>query len=170
MIGVGTIRFAVYEDDVEFLGVSNVQLPEKVQKVITINGTGTNGDVEIPIMGNYEPMTLTMTFPTYTESVAALREPRIHHIDLRSAQQNEDPVNGTNPVTSVKHVFAGVPKSVSGGTIAQSSSAEVTIAFSVRYWGMFVNGKKVDEIDQLSGVDIVNGINSSDPVQKALGK
>lgn len=170
MFEVGTIDYSVYEDATEFVGIANVQLPEKVQKSITMNGSGIGGDVEVPIRGSYDAMTLTISFRTFSEKVAALREPRRHQIELRIAQQSEDPINGTTPVNAVKHVFIGVPKSASGGTVAPASAADCNVTFSVRYWATYVDGKKVDEIDQLNRVDIVNGIDSNDPVRKALGK
>lgn len=170
MYEVGTIDFAVYEDSTEFVGMANVQLPDKNQKVITMNGAGIGGDVEVPMAGHYDAMTLTLAFRTYTEKLATLREHRRHQIELRVAQQNEDPVSGTLMVDTVKHVFVVVPKSAAGGTVAPAAAGDGNIVFSVRYWATYINGKKVDEVDQLNRVDIVNGIDYNAPIRKALGK
>jgi len=170
MYEVGTIDFAVYEDSVEFIGMANVQLPDKNQKVITMNGAGIGGDVEVPMAGHYDAMTLTLAFRTYTAKLATLREHRRHQIELRVAQQNEDPVSGSLTVDAVKHVFVVVPKATSGGTVAPAASGDGNITFSVRYWATYINGTKVDEIDQLNRVDVVNGVDYNAPVRKALGK
>ena len=170
MFEVGTIDFAVYEDNDEFVGIASVTLPDKNQKVIPINGAGIGGDVEVPINGHYDAMTLTMAFKNYSPRVARLREHRRHNIELRIAQQNEDRIAGQLVQDAVKHVFVVVPKSASGGTVAPASPGDMNVAFSVRYWATFVNGTKVDELDPLNRVDIVNGIDYNAPVRRALGK
>jgi P2 family phage contractile tail tube protein len=170
MYDIGTVDYAVYEDGDEFLGIASVTLPDKNSKVATINGAGIGGDVEIPMVGHYDAMTLSLTFRTYTARTARLRERRRHQIELRIAQQDEDPVSGTIPITDVKHVFICVPKSASGGEIAPAAPGNISVVFSVRYWATYIKGKKVDEIDQLNRVDIINGIDYNADVRKALGK
>ena len=170
MFEVGTIDFAVYEDADEFVGMASVKLPDKIQKVITMNGAGIGGDVEVPVNGHYDAMTLEMTFRNYSPRVARLREHRRHNIELRVAQQNEDRIAGQVVTDAVKHVFVGIPKSATGGTVAPATAGDMTVAYSVRYWATFVNGTKVDELDQLNRIDIVNGIDYDAPVRKALGK
>lgn len=170
MYGVGTIDFAVYEDAVEFIGKASVQLPDKNQKVIVINGAGIGGDIEVPIVGHYDAMTMTLAFRAYDEKVARLREHRRHNLELRIAQQAEDPVSGTLVTVPIKHVIVVIPKSASGGTIAPATSGDCNLTFSVRYWATYIDGKKVDELDPLNRIDIVNGIDYNEPVRRALGK
>ena len=170
MFEVGTIDFAVYEDNDEFVGMASVKLPDKNQKVVTMNGAGIGGDVEVPVNGHYDAMTLEMNFRNYSPRVARLREHRRHNLELRVAQQNEDRVAGQVVTDAVKHVFVAIPKSASGGTVAPATPGDMAIVFSVRYWATFVNGQKLDEIDQLNRVDIINGIDYDAPVRKALGK
>lgn len=170
MFEVGTIDFAVYEDAEEFVGMASVKLPDKNQKTITINGAGIGGDVEVPVNGHYDAMTLEMEFHNYSARVARLREHRRHNIELRVAQQNEDRVKGQIVQEAVKHVFAVIPKSASGGNVAPATASNTKVAFSVRYWAIYVDGQLVDEIDQLNRVDIINGIDYDAPVRKALGK
>ncbi len=170
MFEVGTIDFAVYEDSDEFLGIASAKLLDKNQKVISMNGAGIGGDVEVPIVGHYDAMTLELVFRNYSHRVARLRQHEIHTLELRVAQQNEDRVKGQIVTDAVKHVFRVVPKSASGGNIAPASPSDTTLVFSVRYWATYINGKLVDEIDQLNRVDVVNGIDYDAPVRRALGK
>jgi hypothetical protein len=167
---VGTIDFAVYEDSTEFLGMASVKLPDKNQKVVNMEGAGIGGTVEVPVNGHYDAMTLTMNFRNYSQRVARLREHRRHTIELRIAQQNEDPVSGQIVTDAVKHVFVIVPKSSAGGDVAGATPSNTNVVASVRYWATFINGLKVDEIDQLNRIDIVNGIDYNAPVRAALGK
>jgi P2 family phage contractile tail tube protein len=170
MFEVGTIDFAVYEGGDEFLGIASVTLPEKNQKVITMSGASIGGDVDVPIAGHYDAMTMTMAFRTYTERAARLREHRRHQIELRVAEQNEDPVSGELNTTAIKHVLVLVPKSASGGEVAPAAPGNVSLTFSVRYWATYVEGRKVDEIDQFNRIDVINGVDYDAPVRRALGK
>ena len=170
IIDIGTIDFAVYEDSTEFIGIANTVLPDKNQKVITLNGAGIGGDIEVPINGHYDAMTMTLKFQSYTPRMASLREHRIHILEVRVAQQSEDRVAGQVVTEGVKHVFKAIPKSASGGTVAPASPSDTTISFSVRYWATFFNGKLLEEFDPLNRKDIINGIDYDEPVRRALGK
>jgi len=170
MFDVGTIDFAVYEDSTEFVGMASAKLPNKNQKVVTLNGAGIGGDVEVPVPGQYDALLLELSFRAYTPRVASLREPRVHIIELRVAQQNEDRVAGQVVQEGVKHVFKVIPKGVTGGTIAPASASDTTISFSVRYWGTYFNGKLIEELDPLNHIDVINGVDYAASVRAALGK
>jgi len=170
MYEVGTIDFAVYEDKTEFIGIANLKLPDKNQKTITMNGSGISGDVDIPVNGHYDSMALEMSFRAYSAKVAKLREQRRHKIECHICQQNEDPQQGQIIPDAVKHVFVVIPKGASGGTVAPASPMDTTVTFSVLYWAIYINGKKVDELDPLNRVEIISGIDYGAAVRKALGK
>ncbi len=166
---VGTIDFRVYEDANNYLGMASVKLPDRNQKVITLNGAGIGGDVEVPVNGNYDAMTMDMVFQNYSQKVATLREHRRHNIELRTADQVEDKLKGEIVTVPVKHVMIVVPKSASGGEIKTASQANTTVTVSVRYWATYINGEKVDELDPLNRIDIINGTDYDAPVRAALG-
>ena len=166
---VGTIDFRVYDDHEEFVGIASVTLPDKNQKTITLSGASIGGDVEIPVRGHYDAMTLTLAFANFSERVARLREPRLHMLTLRIAQQGEDSVAGKIVVDADKHVFKCVPKSKTGGEVAPAQARNSNVQMSVRYWATFFNGRLVDEIDQLNRIDVVNGVDYNEPVRRALG-
>jgi P2 family phage contractile tail tube protein len=170
MYDVGTIDFAVYEDADEFLGIANAPLPSINSKVITINGAGILGDVDVPVLAHLDAMETSLAFRNYTTRLARLHEYRRHVLELRVAQQAENPALGALVTDTVKYVMGVVPKSVSGGTVTPATPLDSTIAFSVRYLAMYVNGEKVTEIDQLNGIYIINGIDYYSDVRKALGK
>ena len=169
MFNVGTIDFKVYEDGNAFIGVASTVLPNKTQKTLKVNGAGLGGDIDVPISGQYEAMEMTLNFRAYNESVAKLREPRRHTIDLRLAEQYEDPVTGTMKVVKIKHIMVVVPKSSSGGTVAPASGNETNVVVSVRYWATFVDGVMTEEFDPVNGKNMINGIDFGAPIRTALG-
>ena len=164
------INFAVYEDGVEYVGMATATLPNLSAIVQTLSGAGIAGNVEVPVLGHYDVMSLTLNFRTTTEQSVRLSEPRRHNIDLRAAQQIEDTVAGKVKVQSVKHILVVVPKTDTGGSIAPASPTNGSGEYSVRYWATYIDGSKVREIDPLNFICEVNGVDYLDDVRKAIGK
>ena len=164
------INFAVYEDSVEYVGMAGVTLPNLAAIVQTLSGAGISGNVEVPVLGHYDVMSLTLNFRTTTEHSVRLSEPRRHNIDLRMAQQIEDTVAGEVKVQSIKHVLVVVPKTDTGGTVAPAAPTNGSGEYSVRYWATYIDGAKVREIDPLNFICEVNGVDYMADVRKAIGK
>ena len=164
------INFAVYEDSVEYVGMAGVTLPNLAAIVQTLSGAGIAGNVEVPVLGHYDVMSLTLNFRTTTEHSVRLSEPRRHNNDLRMAQQIEDTVAGEVKVQSIKHVLVVVPKTDTGGTIAPAAPTNGSGEYSVRYWATYIDGAKVREIDPLNFICEVNGVDYLADVRKAIGK
>ena len=164
------INFAVYEDSVEYVGMAGVTLPNLAAIVQTLSGAGIAGNVEVPVLGHYDVMSLTLNFRTTTEHSVRLSEPRRHNIDLRMAQQIEDTVAGEVKVQSIKHVLVVVPKTDTGGTVAPAAPTNGSGEYSVRYWATYIDGAKVREIGPLNFICEVNGVDYLADVRKAIGK
>ena len=165
-----TINFAIYEDSTEFLGMSKVTLPDLTSLTQSISGAGIAGNIEAVLLGHFESMTLGLSFRNTTKQVVCLAEPRRHNIDLRVAQQDEDTVKGTVATRSVKHVMVVIPKSTKGGTVAPATPTDGSGEYAVRYWATYIDGKKVQEIDQMNFICYINGVDYLADVRKALGK
>lgn len=165
-----TINFAVYEDGKECLGIAQATLPNLNALSQTISGAGISGNIDVPIIGQYEAMTLGLSFRNLTAGSASLIEPRQHKIDLRGAVQNTDPVKGILTVDSIKHVFKVMPKTMNGGTVAPATMGNPSGEYSVFYWAEYINGKKVLEIDPINNICTINGKDYMSDVRKALGK
>ena len=164
------INFAVYEDSVEYVGMAGVTLPNLAAIEQTLSGAGIAGNVEVPVLGHYDVISLTLNFRTTTEHSVRLSEPRRHNIDLRMAQQIEDTVAGEVKVQSIKHVLVVVPKTDTGGTVAPAAPTNGSGEYSVRYWATYIDGAKVREIDPLNFICEVNGVDYLADVRKAIGK
>ena len=164
------INFAVYEDGQEYLGMASVTMPTLTNLVQSINGAGIAGNIEAIVLGHMDAMTLGLNFRTTTPASIRLSEPRRHQIDLRVAQQEEDPVNNTINAVAEKHVFVVMPKNHNVGQIAPASPSGASGEYAVRYWATWINGKKVRELDPMNFICMIDGTDYLTPVKKALGK
>ena len=136
------IGFAVYEDATEYIGISEVTLPEISNITEEISGAGIGGKIESVILGAIEAMSLTLNFRTVTNNAIKLHEPRQHNIDLRAAQQQKDTVKGTTEVVSVKHILVITPKKLNPGKVATAAAAEVSGEYAVSYYATYIDGKR----------------------------
>lgn len=164
------INFAVYENSKEYIGTASATMPDISLLTASHSGAGIAGNIEDVILGHVDTMTLGLSFKTLNENAFKLCETRYHDIDLRVAQQEEDPVSGTIKVRSVKHIMRVIPKKTGGGGVAPASAADVSGEYAVRYWKTTIDGTKVLEIDPLNFICYINGSDVLAEVKAALGK
>ncbi len=169
-IDEAVVNFAVYEDATEYLGMSEVTLPEISSLAEEITGAGIAGNVEAVVLGHIEAMTLTLNFRTVTTAAIRLAEPRIHRIELYAAQQNENTNTGKLETVRVKHVMNVKPKKFAPGKLAVASAADASGEYAVSYYALYVNGSKVIEVDPLNFIYYINGTDYLSDVRSALGK
>ena len=163
------INFRVYEDANEYLGMSEATLPEVSNLAEEITGAGIAGNVEAVVLGHIEAMTLTLNFRTVTKAAIRLAEPRIHNIDLR-ARQVRNTQTGKIETVAAKHIMKVVPKKFAPGKLAAASAADASGEYAVSYYALYLDGKKVVEIDPLNFIYYINGTDYLADVRKALGK
>lgn len=164
------VNFAVYEDSVEYLGITQVTLPTLEQLTQELSGAGIAGNVEAVLRGHFAAMTLGLQFRTMNRESVRLAEPRRHNIDLRVARQDEDTESGSIIIAPIKHIFVIMPKSLNPGNVAPHSAADGSGQYAVRYWAMYMDRQLVTEIDQLNYKCLVDGVDYLAPVRAALGK
>ncbi|MCI8810395.1 MAG: phage tail protein, partial [Oscillibacter sp.] len=84
------INLEIYEDDVNLLGVAKVQLPSIAYPCVTISGAGMMGEMEIPLYGMVNAMTLTINWLTPHGDAVRLMSPEKHQLDMRVAEEYWD--------------------------------------------------------------------------------
>jgi phage tail tube protein FII len=75
--------FRAYNEDVDLIGTVDIELPELESMIAEITGAGVAGKVNAPILGHFEPLTMTLNFRTWSENVMELSKPKAHQMDLR---------------------------------------------------------------------------------------
>lgn len=164
------VSYAMYENGTEYMGTTEVTLPDLEFMTEELSGAGIAGTVEEVITGNMSAMTTTFNFRTVGKWTTKLLEPRVHNIDLRVAQQNMETKDGTTSVSSVKHIMKIKPKKTTLGKVSAASTADASGEYSVLYYALYVDGVKITEVDPLNFICIVNGKDYLQEVRKALGK
>lgn len=164
------ISYSVYEDGTEYLGMSEVTLPEISWITSELSGAGISGKIDEVVLGHLEAMSATFNFRTVTDAAIKLNEPRVHNIDLRVAQQKYNTRTSATGVKRVRHVMKMKPKKFSPGKVAPASTADASGEYSVFYYAMYIDDKKKTELDPLNFICVINGKDYLADVRKALGK
>ena len=167
-LDIGHTDFKVYEGSTEFLGMSEVSLPDLEYMTETVTGAGVAGEFEESYRGYAKAMSVGLNFRSVTAAAIVLAEPRTHTLELRAAVQEYNTVSGEIEIKNIKHVMKVVPKKTSAGKLAAASPADASGEYGVRYWKMVKDGEVLLEIDSINFIFIVNKNDYLYDVQKAL--
>ncbi|MGN0787126.1 MAG: phage major tail tube protein [Christensenellales bacterium] len=168
---VGTIDYRVYEDGNNYRGIASVKMPEVVNKTFQVNGAGIAGDLDVPVLGHTEAMTMDIDFVDNPRSAAILSQQRIHTLVLMSAHETLDDAAGALSISSHKYIVKVMPKSFSGGTLAAASQQGVATSFICLYLEEYIDGVLIRKIDKLNSIfEDGSGDDILEPVRRALGE
>lgn len=163
------INGRLYEDTNHFVGPVKATLPDLNYLTQTLKGIGIPGNMEFSIPGQIDAMTLTLDFQTFCQEQISLSEPRRHHLTLMTSQQYEDTGTGEVGYSAIKHVFIASPKTSKPGGVEPATPSAGSVEMAVRYWAVFIDGKRVQEIDQINNIFFINGKDYMANIRKALG-
>ncbi|MCL2487348.1 MAG: phage major tail tube protein [Oscillospiraceae bacterium] len=166
---VTTINCMLYEDGNRFVDMASVVLPSINSKIAQLTGAGIAGDVDVPVIGQFDAMETTINLRSPSADSMRLRTPVRHTVELRPAVQKEDTVKGAMLAVGEKIVMVIVPKGLSGITIAPATARDTAIPAAVRYFAHYIEGRKVVEIDPLNYIFFINGVDYGAPVRSAMG-
>lgn len=160
----------VYVDGTNFIGrAEEVNLPEVVQKMADHKALGLIGEVEF-WSGGIEKMSSKIKWGSfyrdaYVKCVDPTKAPKFM---VRGALQshNADGLIGTVPYVVY---FNGTPKKIPTGNFKHLDNAEFESEITVNYVKVEVDGAEVLEIDVLSGIYKVEGVDILASYKSALG-
>lgn len=166
----GYIDFEVYEDGSNFLGIAKIQLPDIKFLTQTITGAGIAGNVEAVLTGMVDAMNLTLNFSSAMDAAVSLMKPETHLLDMRVAEQYWDVANGKKHVAADKYVVVVMPKTLSPGTVAPASAADVSGEYSVYSYAAYKDGKNLWDIAPRESRCVIDGVDYMAAINAALGR
>ncbi|MEG0767836.1 MAG: phage major tail tube protein [Clostridia bacterium] len=164
------IDFEVYEDSVNFVGISKATMPDIAFLTQTMTGAGIAGNVDAVLTGMTEAMNLKLEFRSPNGAAVSLMKPVKHNIELRIAEQHWDTVAVAKTIAADKYVMVVMPKKLSVGSIAPASAADSSGEYSVYYYAGYKDGKVIWEIDPFNYICVIDGVDYMSDVREALGK
>lgn len=169
MIPQTLINFMVYDDKGSVTGIADVDMPKLEAMVATIKGNGVSGEVDIPILGHYKNMELTLNFRTVTDRSLAFSYNKSHYADCRGSIQQQDNVTGEVSTVQIRVVVKGMPTTYELGKLSMGEANENKLTLSLNYIKVLLNGKQWIELDKYSNKCIIDGVDLLESVRADLG-
>lgn len=151
------------------IGVTkSVEIPELSMKSSDIEGTGINGTLDDPAIGQFESMEQEVQFNTlYSSAVDMLSPGEAVDLTFRAAQQVYDK-NGGYVQKGLRVVERGRVKKFKPGKIEKGESMEASVTLELTYIMIEVDGEQLIEVDKLNGVYKRRGVDMLADVRRLI--
>ena len=163
------INFRVYYEGKDLMGMADVTLPELAAMTDSVKGAGIAGEVEVPILGHYGSMQVSISWRTLNSNTMVLAKPMAHHLEFRGAVQIFDAATGKYKTGAQKVVVKAVPKKTGLGKMDVGSGQDSSSEFEINYIKVFLDGKEVFELDKYNYICKIDGQDFLADTRKALG-
>ena len=152
-------RYNLYRKGTKLVGLTGEVEPPAVTMVTdTLEGAGTGGNMDIPVIGLTENMDIQIPFMSLTKDLFSLANPgEAEDLTLRGAIQGTDPATGKISYTSIAISMRGTVKEITPGTVKSGGRMESSVTMTLSYYKIALDGETVLEIDKLNNVFVVNG-------------
>ena len=164
------VTLEIYDDGVDLMGVAKVKLPAITYPCVTIAGAGMMGNMEVPMYGMVDNMTMDINWLSHTGDAVRLAAPKKHQLDLRVVEEFWDVEGAEERVQPNKYVVLVRPKTMDPGTVTPMSAADASGQYAVYYYAAYRDSEQLWEIDKRSMKCVILGVDYTAPVRKALGK
>jgi uncharacterized protein len=161
--------YTVFRNGSQFLGTATVELPSIEMMTSTFRGAGISGEVDMPVIGQFGSMQMTLNWDVIDPAAMELTAPVTHALDLRVVQQVMDTGTGTLLREPSRISVRGITKSNNMGSIEKGGDLGGSTVLEIIYLKTVVNGVTTIEIDKLNGIFIVNGVDYSVNDRAILG-
>lgn len=152
-------RFNTYKSGKELVGVAGeLTLPEVTNLTDTMEGAGTGGNMDIPVIGLIEDMEMEIAFMSLCNDIFTVMDPtEATDLTLNGAIQGTDAGTGAVGFVPVSISVRGVMKKFTPGTMKAGAKMSSSVTLGLSYYKIVLDGKIMMEIDRLNGVFVING-------------
>lgn len=114
------------------------------------------GTIELPMLGQIEAMEASVTKKGYDAGLATLAQPEAKNLEIRFVQ-DVITAEGVSKPEGCKAFLRAVPKILPGSDLEPGATGDTKVPFSVTRYQLIVGGKELWLIDQLKGIQRING-------------
>lgn len=163
------INAKIYNEGKELLGAGSVEFPTFEFMTESVTGMGLAGEIDIPVLGHFKSMTMSVTWNTVCEQAVELFAPRTHKLAIYGSIQKWDTGAGTFAPAPVKVLVQGTPKISGVGKLEPAKKMDAKTDFELTYVKMSIGGGEMVEIDKLNFICRIDGTDYLSGVRGHLG-
>ena len=164
------IAFRVYNNNNSFLGLATLELPDIQYMTETLNGAGLLGEIETPVIGLTQSMTVKMTMTSANHIVFDTMdwtESRLY--ECYSSEQVGNTTDAKRKEVSYRINFAGRVKGHTLGSLELGKKHENELEFEVFRLEVFWDNQEKLVIDKMNFIHRVNGTDLMAGTRNNLG-
>ena len=152
-------RFTAYKGGKELIGVAGeLTLPEITNLTDTMEGAGTGGNMDVPVVGLIEDMEMEIAFMSLCEGTFSIMDPtETASLTLNGAIQGSDTGTGAVGYVPVSISVRGLLKKFTPGSMKAGAKMNSSVTLGLNYYKIVLDGKTMLEIDRFNGVYTING-------------
>lgn len=174
MIGTNVVpshlnNFEFYLNGLKQPGLVDITLPNLESKTTTITGAGISGDIDMPVSGHTNNLTMELNFRVTEETALELAEIKARDFEMFGAEEVYDAGSGEYQVKSFRVWARILPTSVELGKLSPAETMDTKMTGSVIYLKVSVDGVEKWEIDKLNYIYKINGSDYLSKIRRALG-
>ena len=154
---------------VEFLGLTDVELPKFEAMTDTIHGAGIAGEYDSPVMGHFKSMVVKLSLRTPTAAALSLLAPVLHRLDIRGSIQILDPRLGILITQPLRVEVTGEVKGLEPGKLEPGKPLATTCEIEVSKLSLSLAGVQIVELDKFNMIFRVNGMDYLKSVRTDMG-
>jgi len=162
--------FRLYDESGGTLyGVAKLELPDFKSITQTVKGVGVGGEIEAPVLGQFESMETKISHNINSEWNLKLVGGQAVALEVRGANQYWDSAANKYIIDTIRVVIRGRSKAMSGGSWEPASTVDSDNTIETTYIKYEVNGKTILEVDKYANKFIAGGEDLTQQIRKALG-
>lgn len=167
-VAVSNFKIYVGDEDKELIGPGQIELPEITMLTAELNTAGGGGKLNVPLTGQTDSMSATVTFPVATIEALSLITPEPTMLTARAAVDTIDRKTRKKVVKNLTVVMRGTEMSEKLGSIQKGEQMDASFSFELDYLKIVFDGMVYREIDKFNNIFIVNGKDYSLDVRNAI--
>jgi hypothetical protein len=153
----------------EFVGMTDVELPQFESMTETISGAGIAGEYNSPVLGHFASQMVKLKWRTTTPAALALLAPVRHVLDIRGSIQQQDPMLGSLVTVAVRFECAGQGKNYNPGKLEPGKVMGAEFDLECAVIRLSIANVPIVEIDKFNMVFKVSGVDFMAGVRRDLG-
>lgn len=161
--------FAVWRNGTQFLGTSDVTLPNLTPMSETFGGAGILGEIDSPAIGQYGSLVVSFTWRALEAAAFDAFAPDTQSLDFRGVIQVTDRVSSTQRQVPMRVSIRGTSKGLDLGRMAQNATMDATNEIEVHSIKVMIDGKTVLEHDKINYIHKINGVDYLAKARQMLG-
>lgn len=163
------INAKIYNEGKELMGAGTVEFPDFEFMTESATGLGLAGEIDIPVLGHFKSLTMSVNWNSVCEQAANLLAPKAHQLAIYGSVQDWDASNGTFSPSPVRVLVKATPKKSGVGKFEPGKKMEPATEFELTYVKMSIGGKEKVELDKINFICRINGTDYLSAVRSHLG-